>query len=766
MVGEKVTLQDIINLKGGSIKELCDYASQKGIYLPNNPNYVLTASELYTIDPLLAYKFKWGMLQGRSPQKEDKEEDIKLEGEKNKKEKEKQLKESMSAKVFKFNADKDAKIKKEYKELSLGVKKPKKQKLARTPNPKVEMKRKDVKMITAIKSVEDVDAAIDCFTWPNPQYNRDNDYYVQMIIGGNQELLDYYHKKMRAYFGIEHILKTRVEAKTAKWFKDEDEDGETQTNHLSSKLDKLREKVKRELAEAGEDMIKQLDKRKYASPIKDKKKHRTVKLPQPLAQLVCSGIIEKIDVSFLGLWRPNEVLLIYAEDETAESTELVTHNTEISSLYYNAILLGNISLSLTSEAYIGYICLGKKSYKKNKKSYIDIVGAELFNEPFDVIPNDLDSRKTHVAKFRNITLENHVIKIPISDYAWDIIEKENFISFFWEEGFKGFQLIPNHYSYLFYTETKCRLFSPADPDDEEDEEDEGLAIYMGKNNEGQNLLCIDLSKFRVQEQAGSSFSVLQRKEWILDWNCVTFKQGYFVVTPPLDGSLKFKPEAISAPGALESFNYLKGYLNDRLQPIHCYVEGMKLTIYDSIRLNEAIEKFTALSRQRAIKTTERGSIVHSAPIQMTFNQALSKAKQMTPEDFQRYKSKYIDYLVSLQSKKYKVIPCVERLAHTNSDVTEYAFMFSIECKSGKILIVHENVHPDRSTLLFVVREASYNNSIREIYDFLQSAEINKRSSLRDKSIEIENAGILSYRSINHDDIYSWKQTISTYKNYR
>ena len=119
-----------------------------------------------------------------------------------------------------------------------------------------------------------------------------------------------------------------------------------------------------------------------------------------------------------------------------------------------------------------------------------------------------------------------------------------------------------------------------------------------------------------------------------------------------------------------------------------------------------------------------------------------------------------------QSKNYKVIPCVERLAHANSDITEYAFMFSIECSSGRILIVHENVNPDRSTLLFLVKAEDFNRSIREIYDFLQGAEINKRSCLRDRSIEIHNAGIVSYRSINHDDLFSWKQTISTYKRYR
>ena len=126
---------------------------------------------------------------------------------------------------------------------------------------------------------------------------------------------------------------------------------------------------------------------------------------------------------------------------------------------------------------------------------------------------------------------------------------------------------------------------------------------------------------------------------------------------------------------------------------------------------------------------------------------------------------YIDFLVTEQSKNYKVIPCVERLAHTTGDNTEYAFMFSIDCKSKNVLIVHENVNPDRSSLLFVVKHENYEKSIRAIYEFLQSAEINKRSSIRSRDIEKDQVGIESYNSINHDDLYSWKRAITRYKLY-
>lgn len=138
---------------------------------------------------------------------------------------------------------------------------------------------------------------------------------------------------------------------------------------------------------------------------------------------------------------------------------------------------------------------------------------------------------------------------------------------------------------------------------------------------------------------------------------------------------------------------------------------------------------------------------------------MSKANQMTPEDFKKYKSDYIDFLVTQQSVNYKVIPCVERMVHyTGGDTVEYAFLFSIECKSGNILVVHENVNPDRSTVLFLVEKSAYDNIIRSIYDFMQSSRTNKRSGIRGKSIICKN-GLIQYKTINHDELLSWTVSI-------
>lgn len=50
----KISISHIVATKGGTVEELCQYAKEKGIDLPNDPNYILTVTELHAIDPLLA----------------------------------------------------------------------------------------------------------------------------------------------------------------------------------------------------------------------------------------------------------------------------------------------------------------------------------------------------------------------------------------------------------------------------------------------------------------------------------------------------------------------------------------------------------------------------------------------------------------------------------------------------------------------------------------------------------------------------------------
>ena len=267
------------------------------------------------------------------------------------------------------------------------------------------------------------------------------------------------------------------------------------------------------------------------------------------------------------------------------------------------------------------------------------------------------------------------------------------------------------------------------------------------------------------KNSAPAFNATATRTWILDWECVTFKEGYFTVWSPSSSNYHFKPLNVQAKESTGALNYLRAYLKKKLPPIYCTIVGKhnKLVINDPVRLNEAIQVFAKEARQRATKL-KRNTYAKPQPSKMSFSQAMSKARQMSASDFRKYKSKFIDFLVDLQDEHYKVIPCVERLAHSDSDTMEFAFMFTMKCSSGWLLIVHENVNPDRSTLLFTIREDNYMKNVQSLYDFLQSTEINKRSALRNADFELDELGVGWYGSINHDEFDNWSWKIKYYRN--
>jgi len=55
-------------------------------------------------------------------------------------------------------------------------------------------------------------------------------------------------------------------------------------------------------------------------------------------------------------------------------------------------------------------------------------------------------------------------------------------------------------------------------------------------------------------------------------------------------------------------------------------------------------------------------------------------------------------------------------------------------------------------------------NVQSLYDFLQSAEINKRSALRNADFELDELGVGWYGSINHDDFDNWSWKIKYYRN--
>lgn len=59
MAEKNYTLSYISEQKKCSIEDFCKYAEEKGILIPNNPDYLLSPSKLNAIDPMLAFNLKY-----------------------------------------------------------------------------------------------------------------------------------------------------------------------------------------------------------------------------------------------------------------------------------------------------------------------------------------------------------------------------------------------------------------------------------------------------------------------------------------------------------------------------------------------------------------------------------------------------------------------------------------------------------------------------------------------------------------------------------
>lgn len=604
----------------------------------------------------------------------------------------------------------------------------------------------------SITTFHDVEILVRYFECNRGSYDNVVESWIRDNIGDNKDVLDYYSEHMSNTFtSYWEIVGKRVKVFNSR--------NKEKFDKRIKRFEDLLIKLKAFKQEFETMTISMTVERQWV--------YKVVSLPQPFASLLVMGLLDEFRVSNIGSCKEGDFVYVYATEMTQEAKEKLWYDNHIYGKFYNALEMGNLPNELPINAYIGQFRI--KDYRSYKKVGVD--KAFVFDKPIDCDYNDMPkfiaTYSRHQAPIKKIQFRNRTIEVPLSEENWEKLDnmKDEFF-LYWEDEYSQFCSLwgsnkdeQGLYDIVFYNGANRKRYYQL----------ENQAVVCNVRKDKQTNLTFYVLEFcfeyieEKKEAENSSFDILQKKDWILDWSCVRFKDGYIVVSAPLDDKVKFKTKAFPLKGSIEAFNYLKDYLNDRLSPVHCTVEKMNLNIYDQIRLNEAIEKFATASRQRGITTVGSSPTKRITPVQMSFKQALSKAQKMTEEEFKKYKSEFIDFLVTQQSKKFKVIPCVERLAHSTGDTTEYAFMFSIECKSGNILIVHENVNPDRSTLLFVVKRENYDKAIRAIYDFLQSAEINKRSSIRSGDIDKGQVGIESYNSINHDNLYSWQKVITNYK---
>lgn len=270
----------------------------------------------------------------------------------------------------------------------------------------------------------------------------------------------------------------------------------------------------------------------------------------------------------------------------------------------------------------------------------------------------------------------------------------------------------------------------------------------------------DLTPTLLNEKI-SAFTIMNKHEFNLDWRWCQFRAGGFTVVCPNDSPIKFSPLDKRMPGVLYSFNYIKEYLNERMPDIKCSAEKGVLTILSPISFDKAIlkvayEKGKQHREEMEIEEKERKPR-KITPMRTTFQTSYNRP--MSERELRELKSPYINHLISLQEKEYRVIPCVEAMTHRDSESLEPAFLFTIRFGRG-LFIAFENVNLARSTYLFKISNPSvYMSAARAIHEFMQSHEVNKRSYLRSSFASMRNRGIIGFECIDHSETYNWKRLL-------
>ena len=253
------------------------------------------------------------------------------------------------------------------------------------------------------------------------------------------------------------------------------------------------------------------------------------------------------------------------------------------------------------------------------------------------------------------------------------------------------------------------------------------------------------------------------KTFTINWEYVHFHKNGYTFDPNYNSYISnhyIDKLYINDVRSRESFNFIIKYLMKRMPIIHYKItENFTIKLLDTPLLEVAINFLVKEQTKYDIGVGEiadaTGRTLNAE--RLTFNNAMSKAASMKPEDFKKYKSQFINYLILQQHKQYKVVPMSESITHSNVKYEEATFIFTTKGWDNNLLLIIENVNPDRSTVIFRINPNHYTDALQTIFDFMQSDIVNKRSGIREKNLEFSNCGIIEYWSCNHDSFDDWKE---------
>lgn len=268
----------------------------------------------------------------------------------------------------------------------------------------------------------------------------------------------------------------------------------------------------------------------------------------------------------------------------------------------------------------------------------------------------------------------------------------------------------------------------------------------------------------------SSFSFLNEQSFILKWEDVRFENKKYTIYPSKDSNITFVPYEVHDNLSSFSLNYIKDFIQEKLPNIACTVVKGRLRLDSVINLDVAIRilnspMYKEVIEKRKNKVASVSTFEFPKNDTLSFAESMSKARAMSREDFRKYKSKFISFLLGKHLKEYKVIPCNECIKHSQTpSYIENAFIFTLRSSrsSSTVVVAVENLNPDRATLLFSVPVAHYEAVLEHIHSFLKSVKVNKRSTLRTDDYLVSTLGANSFAAINHKDEppYEWRDMMN------
>lgn len=117
-------------------------------------------------------------------------------------------------------------------------------------------------------------------------------------------------------------------------------------------------------------------------------------------------------------------------------------------------------------------------------------------------------------------------------------------------------------------------------------------------------------------------------------------------------------------------------------------------------------------------------------------------------------SEYLQFLCTMQSKEYKIIPATELIISNQKIISEDdAFLFTINTRT-KMFIIWESVLINKATYIFKTNASNYFQDLQFIYDFIVSDNNKKRFKLGVLIKEKENRFNLVYKLI-HSTKEEW-----------